>query len=221
MAYKIYLVEDEENLNSILKMYLEKEGYSVKSFLDGKSAQEQITSAPDLWILDIMLPDINGYTLIKQIKEVDESTPVIFISARNKDLDRVVGLEMGSDDYISKPFLPRELVIKTKRLLELTYGKKNNKHIRVGDYIIDKETRTISENNNYIELTSKEFDLVLFMVNNLNQAFSREQILRNVWDENYYGSDRVVDDTVRRIRKKMKNIQLDTIYGFGYRMVSK
>lgn len=106
---KIYLVEDEKNLNILLQKYLEMEGYDVTTFFDGSTAMERINDMPDLWILDIMLPDIDGYELIKAIKEHNKSTPVIFMSARNEELDRVVGLELGSDDYLSKPFLPLSL----------------------------------------------------------------------------------------------------------------
>src|SRR5690348_1650593 len=114
----IYLVEDEEHLNQLLKKYLEKEGYKVVSFTNGESALQKIEDLPDLWILDIMLPDIDGYQLIKAIKEYNQATPVIFMSARNQELDRVVGLELGSDDYLSKPFLPRELVIRTNKIIQ-------------------------------------------------------------------------------------------------------
>jgi len=114
MSYKIYLVEDDQNLNDILGSYLEKEGWEVENFLEGKSAREKIINEPDLWILDIMLPDIDGFQLISEIKKQNENTPVIFISARDADLDRIIGLEKGSDDYIAKPFSPRELVILLK-----------------------------------------------------------------------------------------------------------
>ena len=126
MDATIYLVEDEENLNQLLKKYLEKEGYKVISFFDGESALQKIQDAPRLWILDIMLPDIDGYQLIKNIKANNPTTPVIFISARNQELDRVVGLELGSDDYLSKPFLPRELIIRTNKLMERLYGEKED-----------------------------------------------------------------------------------------------
>lgn len=124
MSATIYLVEDEENLNLLLKKYLEKEGYEVVSFVNGESAMQKIQDLPHLWILDIMLPDIDGYQLIKSIKEYNPNSPVIFMSARNQELDRVIGLELGSDDYLSKPFLPRELIIRTNKLMERLYGEK-------------------------------------------------------------------------------------------------
>ena len=222
MNYTIYLVEDEENLNSILTSYLQNEGWIVTSFLKGKPAQEQIHNTPHLWILDIMLPDIDGYQLIKEIKTNNEATPVIFISARDADLDRIIGLELGSDDYLSKPFLPRELIIRTKKLLDRVYNNLNTKpkevNIMLGSYLIDENTREVSKNGKVIELTSKEFDLLIFFMNQKNQAFSREQILERVWGTDYFGNDRVVDDLLRRLRKKMPNLKIETIYGYGYRL---
>ena len=206
MNYTIYLVEDEENLNSILTSYLRNEGWSVTSFLNGKDAQKQIHNAPHLWILDIMLPDIDGYQLIKEIKINNEATPVIFISARDADLDRIIGLELGSDDYLSKPFLPRELIIRTKKLLDRVYKNSNSKpkenNIMLGSYLIDENTREVSKDGKVIELTSKEFDLLIFFINQQSQAFSREQILERVWGNDYFGNDRVVDDLLRRLQKK-------------------
>jgi len=113
--YTIYLVDDEINLNKMLVTYLEQEGYRVRSFTDGISAQAAIKDEPDLWVLDIMLPDLDGFQLLKQIKATNAFTPTIFISARDEDIDKIIGLEMGSDDYIAKPFLPRELVIRVKK----------------------------------------------------------------------------------------------------------
>ncbi|MCA1031667.1 response regulator transcription factor [Bacillus timonensis] len=219
MSYTIYLVEDEENLNQILTTYLKNAGWQVETFKNGQSAQAKINSRPHLWILDIMLPDIDGYQLIKEIKAEQPDVPVIFISARDAELDRVIGLEMGSDDYLSKPFLPKELVIRTKKLLERTYGKfeKVESAEQYGLYLIDVEKRMVFLQDQEITLTSKEFDLVVLFSKNIGQAFSREQILMKLWDENYFGSDRVIDDLVRRVRKKLPQLRIETIYGYGYR----
>ena len=222
MNYTIYLVEDEENLNSILTSYLQNEGWNVTSFLKGKEAQGKIQNEPHLWILDIMLPDIDGYQLIKEIKLNNELTPVIFISARDADLDKIIGLELGSDDYIAKPFLPRELIIRTKKLLERVYKNSPNKpkenKMLIGTYLVDENTREVSKDGGVIELTSKEFDLLVFFMNYRSQAFSREQILERVWGEDYFGNDRVVDDLLRRLRKKLPHLNIETIYGYGYRL---
>ncbi|APM38059.1 response regulator transcription factor [Clostridium kluyveri] len=223
MSKKIYLVEDEFNLNILLEKYLKNEGYDVTTFSDGSCAKNRIKDMPDLWILDIMLPDINGYALIKCIKENNENTPVIFISAKNEEFDRVVGLELGSDDYLSKPFLPRELVIRTNNLIEKIYGttsETQNLNIQIGQYLINKKQRTVLFKGKELRLTSKEFDLLSYLIENKNSLTLREQILTNVWGNNYFGSSRVVDDTIRRLRKKVNKLTIETIYGYGYKLVN-
>lgn len=221
----IYLVEDEKSLNILLERYLQLEGYKVTTFLDGDSALQRIKDKPDLWILDIMLPGADGYELIKRIKENNKSTPVIFMSARNEELDRVVGLELGSDDYLSKPFLPRELVIRTNKLMERLYGSKkegiSELAINIGDYIISKTQRTVFFGEIEVQLTKMEFELLSYLAENKNILISRDQILRNVWGDDYFGSDRVVDDTIRRLRKKVDRLNIETVYGYGYKLVYK
>jgi two-component system response regulator CssR len=221
LSFTLYLVEDEQNLNEVLTLYLQKEGWDVRSFFNGKDAKEMIATPPHLWILDIMLPDIDGYQLIREIKQQTPHVPVIFISARDADIDRVLGLEMGSDDYLSKPFLPRELVIRANKLLNRVYGSNQKKTdtITLTPYEIDLHTRTASENGKPIDLTSKEFDFLVTISKDLGQAFSREQLLNLIWGEDYFGTDRVVDDLVRRVRKKMPQARIETIYGYGYRMM--
>jgi len=225
--YQVYLVEDEENLNQLLASYLEKEGWHVISFTNGTDAYEVLKTGehPHLWILDIMLPDLDGFELLRNIKAGNVDIPVIFISARDADLDRVLGLELGSDDYLAKPFLPRELVIRAKKLLTRIYEKQPNTSLRPSQlvhyppYVIDIEKRMVTAEENTVDLTSKEFDLLVVFVRHLTQAFSREQLLRKVWGDDYFGSDRVVDDLVRRLRKKMPRLRIETIYGYGYRMM--
>ncbi|MCM3439978.1 MULTISPECIES: response regulator transcription factor [Bacillaceae] len=222
MSYNVYLVEDEQNLNELLTMYLKNESWSVTSCLTGSEARNLINNPPQLWILDIMLPDVDGYQLIREIKAATPDVPVIFISARDADIDRVLGLELGSDDYISKPFLPRELVIRAQKLLSRTYVEETSTQshlIQVDPYEIDEQVRIVYFNGEEVSLTSKEFDLLQLFLHNKGQAFSREQILTNLWGEDYFGTDRVVDDLVRRLRKKMPELKLETIYGFGYRML--
>lgn len=219
MSHIIYMVEDEENLNILLSKYLEKEGYNVTAFSNGEEASARISDKPDLWILDIMLPDIDGYELIKRIKSHSANTPVIFMSARNEELDRVVGLELGSDDYLSKPFLPRELVIRVNKLIERIYGSnKKSEQKNVDSYKIAIGERIVYDNGTQITLTNNEFELLCYFCENINMVLSREQILNKVWGFDYFGSDRVVDDTIRRLRKKLPRLSLDTVYGYGYRL---
>lgn len=225
LARKIYLVEDEKSLNILLEKYLQREGYDVTTFTDGKSAMDKIHDFPDLWVLDIMLPDTDGYEIIKAVKDANKNTPVIFMSARNEELDRVVGLELGSDDYLSKPFLPRELVIRTNKLLERVYGKETHEPevdvVIIGEYKIDKKQRVAFLEEEEVQLTNKEFELFTYFVENKNNLISREQILNHVWGDDYFGSDRVVDDTIRRLRRKVDRLNFETVYGFGYKLVYK
>ncbi|MFD0698861.1 response regulator transcription factor [Paenibacillus sp. GCM10027628] len=226
--YRIYLVEDEEHLRGVLAAYLEKEGWQVRSFPDGTSAQTAITERPDLWVLDIMLPGVDGYQLMREIKADRPAQPVIFISARDADIDRIIGLELGSDDYLAKPFLPRELVIRARKLLDRVYGgasaiatfQERRTKLSAAPYLIDEQARIVTDGGGEkLELTSKEFELLVFLVNHHGQILEREQVLAAVWGMDYYGSDRVVDDLVRRLRRKLPELRLETVYGFGYRMV--
>lgn len=221
--YKIGLVEDEKNLSSLVEKYLKAENYEVVPFYNGEDAYNNITEEIDLWILDIMLPGvISGYDLIKEIRAKNSSKPIIFTSARDQDIDKIMGLELGSDDYISKPYSIRELMLRVKNLLVRSYGNKMvSKASNVEEfngYVINYDKRIVTENDVNINLTSKEYDLLLFLLQNNTKAFSRDQILDKVWGNDYFGSDRVVDDLIRRLRQKMPNLSVETIYGYGYRL---
>lgn len=215
----IALVEDEKDLNNLIRTYLEKEGYNVLSYYDGESTINNINKDVDLWILDIMLGDtISGYDIIKKIREENPDVPVIFTSARDKDLDKIIGLELGSDDYIAKPYSPKELVLRVNNIIRRVYSKDKQK-LTYKDYTIDFEKRMVLHKGESINLTTLEFDLLYMFVTNINKSFSRDDILNNIWGENYFGTDRVVDDLVRRLRKKMPELDINTIYGYGYRLL--
>ena len=217
--HTICYVEDEKDLSSLIKTYLEKAGYEVICFSKGKDAIDYIGGKVDLWILDIMLEDdVNGYGIIKEIREKDKNVPVIFTSARDQDLDKILGLELGSDDYITKPFSPKELVLRIGNIIKRVYNEKETEKIKYLSYDIDLGRRIVEKDNKEIKLTTLEFDLLLLFINNIGKSFSREEILSSVWGDDYFGSDRVVDDLVRRLRKKLKEINISTIYGYGYRL---
>ena len=219
MKYTIALVEDEEDLNKLIQTYLKKAGYEVIPFYNGKDALNNINTKVHLWILDIMLPNnISGYDIIKEIRKNNEMMPVIFTSARDKDLDKIIGLELGSDDYITKPYSPKELVLRINNIIKRVYSNELNK-IKYNDYTINLEKRMVLLNNKEIILTTLEFDLLNMFLQNKGKSFSRDEILSKVWGENYYGTDRVVDDLIRRLRKKMPDLNINTIYGYGYRLV--
>ncbi len=214
----IVLVEDEKDLNSLIKAYLEKAGYDVISYLNGEDAIENTNVDAHLWILDIMLGgDISGYDILKKIRETNEEVPVIFTSARDKDLDKIIGLELGSDDYITKPYSPKELVLRVNNMIKRVYSKESKK-IVYGNYTIDLDKRSVSQGEAELTLTTLEFDLLYMFVTNKNKSFSRDDILNIIWGSDYFGNDRVVDDLVRRLRKKMPDININTIYGYGYRL---
>lgn len=217
--HTICYVEDEKDLSSLIKTYLEKAGYEVICFSKGKDAIDYIGGKVDLWILDIMLEDdVNGYGIIKEIREKDKNIPVIFTSARDQDLDKILGLELGSDDYITKPFSPKELVLRVGNIIKRVYNEKETEKIKYLSYDIDLGRRIVEKDNKEVKLTTLEFDLLLLFINNIGKSFSREEILSSVWGDDYFGSDRVVDDLVRRLRKKMKELNISTIYGYGYRL---
>lgn len=216
--YKICLVEDEKDLNNLIKNYLEHEGYYVLPVYSGKDAMNKIDDNIDLWILDIMLgDDISGYDLIKEIRKKNELVPVIFTSARDQDLDKIIGLELGSDDYITKPYSPKELVLRVNKLFKRIY-KEESVLINYDKYTIDCNKRTVYEDKNEVKLTTLEYDLLIMLLNNKNKSYSRDDILDSIWSPDFYGNDRVVDDLVRRLRKKMPDLRLNTLYGYGYRL---
>ena len=216
--YKIALVEDEIDLNNLIKTYLEKNNYEVVSYTKGIDAINNINDDIHLWILDIMLKDdISGYDIIKKIRETNSNIPVIFTSARDKDLDKIIGLELGSDDYITKPYSPKELILRVNNIIKRVYSNEL-KNIIYDKYLIDIDKRIVKESDKEINLTTLEFDLLYMFLKNKNKQFSREEILSNIWGYNYFGNDRVVDDLVRRLRKKMPKLNINTIYGYGYRL---
>jgi two-component system response regulator CssR len=217
--HTICYVEDEKDLSNLVKTYLEKAGYNVVSFSKGSDAIDYIGKDISLWILDIMLEDeISGYDIIKEIRKKDEKVPVIFTSARDQDLDKILGLELGSDDYITKPYSPKELVLRVNNIIKRVYKTDDSTLLTYDSYKIDKDKRVVKYMEKELKLTTLEFDLLILFIENLNKGFSREEILNTIWGNDYFGSDRVVDDLVRRIRKKMPKLNLNTIYGYGYRL---
>ena len=217
--YTICFVEDEVDLSNLIQTYLERSGYQVIAFTKGRDALNYIGGKVYLWILDIMLgDDVNGYDVIKAIREKYPLVPVIFTSARDQDLDRILGLELGSDDYITKPYSSKELVLRVNNIIKRVYQSTDSKILNYLDYSIDLDKRIVSVKDKPIKLTTLEFDLLVLLVENLNKSFSREDILDAVCGNDYFGSDRAVDDLVRRLRKKMPLLNVNTIYGYGYRL---
>jgi hypothetical protein len=215
--YKICLVEDQKDLAILLSNYLTKAGYEVIVLSKGKDAIEYISKV-SLWILDIMLEDdISGYDLIKMIREKDKVVPVIFTSARDAEIDRLLGFELGTDDYVTKPYSPKEVVLRVNNIIKRTYS--DSSIITYNNYSINPLKREVKESDKIVNLTELEYDLLIYLLNNKGKSIDRDQILKELWQDNYFGSSRVVDDLVRRLRKKMKKATIKTIYGYGYRLI--
>lgn len=217
MKKVIAVVEDERDLNELVKRYLEKEGYEVRSYYTYDEAQAHVNDDDvHLWLLDIMLDDKSGFDLIEEIRNKTRDVPVVFMSARDKEFDRIIGLEKGSDDYITKPFSMKEMVLRVNNIMKRTY--RSDMRTEVDGYEIDDTQRKVFYKGELIDLTTLEYDLLLFFVKNREKPFTREQILNQVWGYDSFGSNRVVDDTLRRLRKKMPDLNIHTIYAYGYRL---
>lgn len=218
--YTVCLVEDEVALSNVVKAYLERAGYKVICFTKGSEAINYIGNKVDIWILDIMLgDDVNGYDVIKAIREQNEDVPVIFTSARDQELDKIFGLELGSDDYMTKPYSSKELVLRVNKIIKRVYKDENQVNIiNYEDYTINLDKRTVEQNKINIKLTTLEFDLLVLLIKNKGKCFTRDEILNSVWGSNYFGTDRVVDDLIRRLRKKLNKLNIEAVYGYGYRL---
>ena len=189
--YKICLVEDQKDLAILLSNYLTKAGYEVIVLSKGKDAIEYISKV-SLWILDIMLEDdISGYDLIKMIREKDKVVPVIFTSARDAEIDRLLGFELGTDDYVTKPYSPKEVVLRVNNIIKRTYS--DSSIITYNNYSINPLKREVKESDKIVNLTELEYDLLIYLLNNRGKSIDRDQILKELWQDNYFGSSRVVD----------------------------
>ncbi|HLS60408.1 MAG TPA: response regulator transcription factor [Virgibacillus sp.] len=221
MNKQIGLVEDDPNIQDIVSAYLKKAGYLVTVLGSAEAAWELWkTNPPDMWVLDIMLPGMDGYEFCKRIRNESE-VPIIIISAKDEEVDKILGLELGGDDYLTKPFSPRELIARIKRLFKRTQPNQIHEPtdtVKLGNLFIYRIERRVFWYGEEQDLTTKEFDLVLLFAQNPNRAFSREELLTKIWGDDYFGSDRAVDDLVKRIRKKIPNLLIETVWGFGYRL---
>lgn len=223
MNYHIGVVEDDPNIQNIVSAYLKKEGLEVTVSDSAEHAWDVWkTNPPDMWILDIMLPGMDGYEFCKKIRN-ESDVPIIIISAKDEEIDKILGLELGGDDYLTKPFSPRELIARVKRLFKRSQPKIEmndpvQDKLKIDHLLIYKKDRRVYWTGREKEVTTKEFDMLLLFAENANRAFSREELLVKVWGNDYFGSDRAVDDLVKRIRKKLEEIPLETVWGYGYRL---
>ncbi len=219
MGSTILLVEDEKNLRKLIKTYLKKEMINVVEAADGKEALELWEDNKyDLIILDVMLPEYDGWTVCKRIRQ-NSHVPIIMLTARSEEDDKLFGFDLGADDYVTKPFSVKELVARVKALLKRSKRPLLDEIIEIEGLRVDKKMHQVFLYDEPINLTPKEYDLLLVFLNNQNQALTREVILDNVWGYDYYGDLRTVDTHVKRLRKKLKHMgkQIVTVRGLGYR----
>ncbi len=221
----ILVVDDEQNIIDLAEMYLVKEGYHVLRAGDGEEALDTIQrERPDLVILDIMLPKMDGWEVCRQLRSKSDSTPVIMLTARDEDVDKIVGLEMGADDYMTKPFNPRELVARIKAVLRRREWTEQvtGKSISIGDVVIDPERREVTVAGQLVPLRAKEFDLLTHFARHPGLVLSRDQLLDAVWGYDFYGDTRTVDVHVAHLRNKLagsQHVQIETVWGIGYKLV--
>lgn len=220
----VLIVEDEENISSFVAMYLKKEGYEVR--IEG-TGEEGLAAAedeePDVIILDIMLPGIDGFEVCRQLRR-DSQVPIIMLTARDTATDKVVGLELGADDYLTKPFDPRELVARVKSVLRRTQagpgGITENSRIEYNDLVLDPERREITVLDEPINLTAKEFDLLHYLLLNRGLALSRQQLLEHVWGYDFLGDTRTVDVHINQVRKKIGDaVIIESVRTIGYKLL--
>ncbi len=210
MKGKILVVDDEKPIADILKYYLEKEGFEVSVAYDGVEAVESaFEEEPDLIILDIMLPKLDGFTVCKKLRE-HFTMPILMLTAKEEEADKVKGLELGADDYITKPFSNRELIARVKANLrrvsiQESWGSETSKTIKTDNLVIDLDKYEVTKKGKPVQLTLREFELLKYLACQKGQVFSREQLLKDVWGYDYYGDMRTVDVTVRRLREKVED----------------
>ncbi len=220
---RILIVDDEPHIVELAKLYLERDGYQVSGVGTGKDALERLDSfKPDLVILDLMLPDIDGFEVCRQMR-VRSDVPILMLTARKEDIDKIVGLELGADDYATKPFNPRELVARVKAILRRYRGdRRPEETIEVGDVRIDLPRHEVTVGGQPIRLRTKEFDLLAALAQNLGIVLSREKLLEIVWGYDYYGETRTVDVHINHLRDKLggSSGRIETIRGTGYRMTT-
>ena len=226
MDKKILVVDDEKPIVEILKLNLQKENYEVYEAYDGEEALLKAkTIQPDLILLDVMLPKIDGFTVCRKIRETS-SVPILMLTAREEEVDKVLGLELGADDYITKPFSVRELMARIKANMrrvspEVTEVQTEKDTLEIGNFVLDFNRYELYKNGNLIDLTIREFDLIKHLASQPNRIFSRQKLLESVWDYEYYGDVRTVDVTVRRLREKIEDdpsapVNIMTKRGVGY-----
>jgi two-component system alkaline phosphatase synthesis response regulator PhoP/two-component system response regulator VicR len=220
---KILVIDDEPSMRDLLELVLKRENYLVRTVANGTNGLSEVAAfCPDLVILDLMLPDYSGYDLCRRIAE-KAKVPIIMVSAKNEIIDKVLGLELGAEDYLTKPFDNRELIARVKVILRRFEQLQNNdtNSFKFGDLVIESETKTVLKNGKQVSLTAKEFSILETLFKRQRKVFTRDELLEIVWGYDYLGDSRCVDMTIMRLRKKLEEDNenpkyIKTLYGFGY-----
>jgi len=222
----VFVADDEPRIRELIEKYLVKEGYRVTGFSEGKTLVQEIGRlSPDLVVLDIGMPGMDGLEACREIRRLSD-VPVIFVTARDEEVDRILGLELGGDDYLTKPFSPRELVARIRNIFRrLDRSAVKTETAAVGNLAADPARRAVTTPEAELKLTTKEYELLEFFIRHPDMPFTREQLLEKVWGYDYPGELRAVDDLVKRLRKKMKEagatVSIETVWGYGYKIASE
>lgn len=221
---QILVVDDEPNIVQLARLYLERDGYAVSSVGNGQKALDAVRiQHPDLVVLDVMLPQVDGFEVCRRLRAEDNPVPIIMVTARDDDIDKILGLELGADDYMTKPFNPRELVARVKAVLRRQDRKEkgNLGVMRVGDMEIDLDRREVRVADTLIELRTQEFEVLKVLAEKPGWVFKREQLLSLAWGFDFYGQTRTVDVHIAQIRRKIQKsaVKIETVTGIGYKLV--
>jgi DNA-binding response OmpR family regulator len=219
----ILVVDDEANIRDLARLYLEKDGYKVILAQDGAQALKLVQENElALIVLDLMLPEVDGWEVCRRVR-ADSNVPILMLTARDDDIDKIVGLEMGADDYLTKPFNPRELVARVRAILRRTVGttSASDEVRQIGDVTIDPKSREVMAGETRVPLRTKEFDLLLTLADHPNIVLSRDQLLDLVWGYEFYGQTRTVDVHIAHLREKLgDSLAIETVWGMGYKLIS-
>jgi DNA-binding response OmpR family regulator len=223
-AELILLVDDEPSIIQLARMYFERDGFRVQEISDGEAALEAVAKyRPALIVLDVMLPKLDGFEVCRKLRAGGDQTPIIMLTARDEDIDKILGLELGADDYLTKPFNPRELIARVKAILRRSDGKQqaDGNPIHRGDLMIDPVSREAHIASRPLDLRTQEFDLLLTLAEQPGRVFSREQLLQLAWGFDFYGQTRTVDVHIAHLRKKIEGsiVKIETVTGVGYKLV--
>lgn len=228
---RILIVEDEEAMRNGLKDNLEFEGYEIETAEDGKIGLSKINNNKyDLIVMDVMMPNLSGFEVCKKMRSAGNKTPVILLTARGEEIDKILGLELGADDYITKPFSVRELIARIKAILRRTENSTNNDSnnvlLNLGRLKLDFTNYAAYENESEVSMTHREFELIKYLYERRNQTVSRDDLLKNIWDQNVFTTTRTIDNFIVKLRQKMEEDPNNpkiilTVHGIGYKMIAK